>query len=140
MKLYLFLSSFFPLLFNEIKCEQNIVKLIPPDDNEEFIRYSKKRDEIYENRRRQLEDIPSGKQQLHGHRGGRVQHLIHGNNNITSILNPRKPWMALHSVDGLQNTEVAVFLISSSFREGLYLRSRYIYYTVICSIRIILRS
>ena len=116
----LILSSFLM-----VECEKNIVKLIDPSVNEEFIRYSKKRNEIYKERRN-LEESLSVKQFPHGHsKGGRLRHIMDGNHNITSIHNPRKPWMSLYSVDGLHNTEVAVFLISTSFREGLYLRSRF---------------
>ena len=113
---------FLSWLVNDHKCERNIDTFLPPDKNEEYIRYTKKRDEEYENSRH-LDEFIIEKPQLRGHQM-REKQMKYKNSSTASILHPKKPWMSFRSVDGLKNVEVAVFLISSSFQEGLFLRSR----------------
>lgn len=37
-----------------------------------------------------------------------------------------KPWQAVAAIDGLRNEEVAVFVTSTAYQEGYFLRARYI--------------
>lgn len=56
----------------------------------------------------------------------RAEHTIYHNKVYNSNMTHHKSWMALESVNGLKNEEIAMFLISTEAHGSLYLRERLI--------------